>query len=85
MALSLGESSGSMDLTEAEYFDWDTAGSPVSIHMHLDAVDGMVRDVAEGFKSLPRRGLEVGGLLLGRVEAGERTLLTIAKKAATEK
>jgi len=79
MALSLGESSGSMDLTEAEYFDWDPAGSPVSIRMHLDAVDGMVRDVTEGYKSLPRRGLEVGGLLLGRVEAGARPAVRVER------
>ena len=68
MALSLDESTGSMDLTEAAYFDWDPAGSPVSIHMHMEAVAGLVRDVTEGLKSLPRRGLEVGGLLLGRVD-----------------
>ena len=66
-----------MDSTEAGYFDWDPAGSPVSIHMHLDAVDGIARDVAEGFKSLPQRGLEVGGLLLGRVEAGDRPTVWI--------
>ncbi len=79
MALSLDESTGSMDLTGAAYFDWDPAGSPVSIHMHLEAVAGLVRDVTEGVKSLPRRGLEVGGLLLGRVEAGERPTVWIER------
>ena len=47
--------------------------------MHLDAVDGIVRDVAEGFKSLPRRGLEVGGLLLGRVKMAERPTVWIER------
>ncbi len=68
-----------MDLAELEYFNWDPEGSPVSIHLHLDAIDGIVRDVAEGFKSLPRRGLEVGGLLLGRVETGDRPRIWIEK------
>jgi TonB family protein len=79
MALSLDESTGSMALAGAAYFDWDPAGSPVSIHMHMEALAGLVRDVAEGFKSLPRRGLEVGGLLLGRVEAGERPTVWIER------
>jgi hypothetical protein len=39
--------------------------------MHLDAVDGIARDVMEGFKALPRRGVEVGGLLLGKVIGSE--------------
>src|SRR5690349_15258815 len=63
MALSGG--SGTMESVAAEYFNWEPDGSPVSIHMHLDAVDGIARDVIEGLKTLPRRGLEVGGLLLG--------------------
>jgi TonB family protein len=79
MALSLGEALQPMDLTEAGYFDWDPAGSPVSVHMHPDAVDGLVRDVSEGFKSLPRRGLEVGGLLLGRIESGDRPTVWIER------
>jgi hypothetical protein len=47
--------------------------------MHLDAVDGIVRDVIEGFKTLPRRGLEVGGLLLGRVVPGDRPTVWIER------
>ena len=31
-------------------------------------------EVIEGFKSLPKRGLEIGGLLLGRVDAGSMSL-----------
>lgn len=79
MALSVGDRSRPMDLTEAEYFDWDPAGSPVSIHIHRGAVDRLVRDVTEGFKSLPRRGAEVGGLLLGRVAAGDRPIVWIER------
>ena len=61
-----------MDPAGACYFDWEPEGSPISIHMHLDAMDGIARDVLEGFGTLPRRGLEVGGLLLGRVMGGSR-------------
>lgn len=57
---------------EPEYFDWEPDGAPVSIHMNLGAMDGIAHDVTEGFGSLPRRSLEVGGLLLGRVTGGPR-------------
>ncbi|HVV46137.1 MAG TPA: hypothetical protein VHC72_13075, partial [Bryobacteraceae bacterium] len=67
-----GNNSGTMDPVEVEYFDWDPGDSPVSIHMHLGAMDGIARDVIEGFGALPRPDLEIGGLLLGRVENRER-------------
>lgn len=71
------EATGPLGLTDAEYLHWNPEDSPVSVHMHLDAVDGIVRDVIEGFESLPRRGLEVGGLLLGRVQPGDKTTVRI--------
>jgi len=72
MALTQSPITETKDALEVEYFDWDPADAPVSIHIHLDAVDGIARDVIEGLKTLPRRGLEVGGLLLGRVDRGDR-------------
>jgi TonB family protein len=79
MAQTFGQSSGTMDLAELEYFDWDPEGSPVSIRLNRDAMAGMARDVAEGLKSLPRRGLEVGGLLLGRIAPGEKPTVWIER------
>jgi hypothetical protein len=61
-----------MDPVGVDYFDWNPPGSPISIHMHLSAMEGIAQDVVEGFGNLPRRGLEVGGLLLGRVLGGSR-------------
>jgi TonB family protein len=79
MARLEGQGTGTIDLADVEYFNWSPDDSPVSVHMHLDAVDGIIRDVVEGFESLPRRGLEVGGLLLGRVEAGDRPSVWIER------
>lgn len=61
-----------MDPVDTEYFEWNPEGSPFSVHMQLDAIDGIARDVLEGVKILPRHGLEVGGLLLGRIGGGDR-------------
>jgi Gram-negative bacterial TonB protein C-terminal len=62
-----GHSSGTIDLTEIEYSEWKPEGSPVVIHMHLDAVDGIIRDINEEVESF-----ESGGLLLGRVRTGDQ-------------
>jgi Gram-negative bacterial TonB protein C-terminal len=62
-----GHSSGTLDLTELDYSEWNPEGAQISIHMHLDAVDGILRDINEGSASL-----EVGGLLLGRVKLSDK-------------
>ncbi|MDP9055408.1 MAG: energy transducer TonB [Acidobacteriota bacterium] len=64
---------------ESEYLDWGPAESPVAIRMHLDAVDGIARDVIEGIGMSPRSEVEVGGLLLGRVVSTDRHLVWIER------
>ncbi len=61
-----GGSTGTMDPVEIEYLAWDPDGSPVSIHMNPGVAEGIAHDAIE------RLDREVGGLLLGRVEAGPR-------------
>src|SRR5207248_383215 len=65
MSAISGPTPETMDPVDAEYFHWNPEGAPFSVHMQLDAIDGIARDVIEGVKMLPRYGLEVGGLLLG--------------------
>ena len=66
MALLTGHA-GTADLIEEEYFTCESGEDSVVVHMHLDAVDGIARDVVEGLTS-SRRGIEAGGLLLGHAE-----------------
>lgn len=56
---------------DVEYLHHEPEAAGPGIHMHIDAVDGIARDVIEGFKAIPRRGVEVGGLLLGKVIGSE--------------
>lgn len=67
MSLTTNPSRGTADPVDVEYLHHEPEAGGVGIHMHLDAVDGIARDVIEGFKAIPRRGVEVGGLLLGKV------------------
>jgi hypothetical protein len=71
MSLSTNPSRGTADPVDVEYLHHEPEAGGVGIHMHLDAVDGIARDVIEGFKAIPRRGVEVGGLLLGKVIGSE--------------
>ena len=51
---------------------WEVPGRWISIELSLDVVDRLNQDVIRGFGSLPRRGAEVGGILLGTVSGGGR-------------
>jgi hypothetical protein len=53
------------------YFKWEVAGQPVVIHLRLEAVDRMAAEVMRGFGAVPKRGAEVGGILVGVIEEGD--------------
>ena len=56
---------------------WEPAGKPISIRLSLDVVDRMQQDVMRGFGAVPKRGAEVGGILLGRWAPGEKRVVAI--------
>src|SRR5437773_3503301 len=62
-----------MEEAVASYFEYRIddrhLGKSLAVRLNLDVVDRLATAVMEGFKAVPRRGLEVGGLLLGRIEA----------------
>ena len=56
------------------FYVWEVPGKWISIELSLDVVDRLQQDVIRGFGSLPRRGAEVGGILLGTVSGGGRVV-----------
>jgi len=62
---------------ESEYYVWQVPGKPVSVHLHLEVVDRMASEVMRGFGAVPKRGAEVGGILIGAVEPGEPSIVRI--------
>jgi len=50
------------------YYVWEVAGKPVSIQLYYDVIDRMQPDILRGLGALKRRGAEVGGILLGRLD-----------------
>src|SRR5260370_3041763 len=56
---------------------WEPAGKSISVRLSLDVVDRMLQDVMRGFGAVPKRGAEVGGILLGRAAPGDKLIVTI--------
>jgi hypothetical protein len=70
---------GTLEAIEIEYFHWEPEGAAVSIHMHLGAIEGMARDILERLSRRPKPNVEVGGLLLGRMQPGDRAEVWIER------
>jgi hypothetical protein len=56
-----------MSQTIPGYHVWEAAGKAVSVQMNLDALDRLSSVVLTGFGAIPRRGAEVGGVLVGTI------------------
>jgi hypothetical protein len=59
------------------YYVWEVPGKPVVVHIHLDVVDRLLSEVMRGFGAVPKRGAEVGGILIGTIEHGDSTIVRI--------
>jgi hypothetical protein len=47
---------------------WTDASRKFAIHIHPDVIGRLATDAWVAFKRVPRRGLEIGGILLGQIE-----------------
>ena len=65
-----------------EYYVWSVPQKPVSIHLNLNVVDPLAEDAREALAAMPRRGLEIGGLLLGRIHTPNEGQYIVAVDAA---
>ena len=57
------------------YYTWAPDAKPIQIRVDFDVIDRMSAEVMRGFGSVPKRGAEVGGILLGEVEKSGGKLL----------
>ena len=51
----------------ATEFIWQSADRATAIHLSLEVVDGILHECMRGMGAVPKRGAEVGGVLLGSV------------------
>ena len=61
----------------AGYHVWEVPGQSVVVHLRLDVVDRLAAEVVRGFGSVPKRGAEVGGFLVGTIRAGVPAIVRI--------
>ena len=59
------------------YYVWELPGKPVVVHLNLAIIDRLAAEVMRGFGLVPKRGAEVGGLLLGSFEEGAQTIVRV--------
>jgi hypothetical protein len=61
----------------SDYYVWELPGKSVAVHLHLSVVDRLSAEVMRGFGLIPKRGAEIGGVLLGTVEEGPITIVRV--------
>ncbi len=61
----------------ASYYVWDVPGQPVIVHLRLEVVDRLAAEVMRGFGAVPKRGAEVGGVLIGTIRPGAPAVVRI--------
>jgi hypothetical protein len=51
-----------------EGYLWEVPGAAIAVHLESAVIDDLLPEVMRAFRAVPKRGAEVGGLLLGEVE-----------------
>lgn len=59
------------------HYIWEVAGKPVTIQLDFEVIDKLAMEVMRGFGAVPRRGAEVGGVLLGSIEMGDKLMVRV--------
>lgn len=59
------------------YYVWEDERKSFQVHVNLDVIEGLGSEIMRGFGAVPKRGAEVGGLLLGTIERGAETLVRV--------
>lgn len=54
----------------ADYYVWEVPGKPVAVHIPWSVIDRLSAELMRGYGANPKRSAEMGGVLIGSVEAG---------------
>lgn len=69
---------GSETAPKPSYYAWQPPQKNITIQLPFDVVDRMLLEVMKGFGAVPRRGAEVGGLLVGlREQVDDQTTVQV--------
>jgi hypothetical protein len=59
------------------YYVWQVPGAPVIVHLRLDIVDLLAAEIMRGFGAVPKRGAEIGGVLIGAMQKGDPAVVRV--------
>jgi Gram-negative bacterial TonB protein C-terminal len=63
-------------MEEGGYYRWAEPNSEITVYLKTETVDRLQRDALRAVASSPRAQKEVGGILLGRIDANETSIVT---------
>jgi hypothetical protein len=67
-----------------DFYVWEPPGKGISVHLSYDVIDQLLQEAMQGLGAVPRRGVEVGGILLGTVEEGAPRIVKIEDFSAVQ-
>jgi hypothetical protein len=56
---------------------WSAPGQGVIVHLDIQVLERMNIEIMRGFGAVPKRGAEVGGVLLGTIQEGKQPIVRI--------
>jgi hypothetical protein len=59
------------------YYVWSPADKNYTVYLNVGLIDRLNFDVMRGFGAVPKRGAEIGGLLLGSVKPGDELVIRV--------
>lgn len=59
------------------HYTWEVEGKAVSVQMDFDFIDRLSMEIMRGFALVPKRGAEIGGVLLGRIEISDKVVIRV--------
>lgn len=61
----------------ADHYVLDVPGKSATVRIRWDVMERMSNEILRGFGAIPRTGMEIGGILLGRAVMGQRLVVDI--------
>ena len=71
------ESTAPPSTAAPEFYTWTFPGAPVRIHLHLNVVESLGREVRRAFESVPSHSVEIGGILYGTADFAASPIIEI--------
>jgi proteasome lid subunit RPN8/RPN11 len=59
------------------FYTWQPPGKPVLVYLSYDVIERIWEEAVRGLGAIPRRGAEVGGILLGSAQRGDKAVVKI--------